>query len=50
MGLTNVYRCGHIPGAVRHSAYNSGLVVLKNRPAVLDILHAWYKILMIPSK
>lgn len=43
-------RCGHIPGNIWGRAYNTGVFVMRNRPASHALLAAWRDALIDPSR
>eukprot|EP00892_Ulva_mutabilis_P012572 jgi/Ulvmu1/9688/UM055_0026.1 len=44
------HRCGHLPGATFGRAFNTGVIIFRNRPATLSILREWRALLTDPRK
>ena len=43
-------RCGHVPGSTGSNAYNTGMMILRNRPATLAIMREWHLRLASPNE
>ena len=43
-------RCGHLPGNGHNNALNTGMIVLRNRPATRAFLRAWLEFLRDPTR
>ena len=48
--LSNMPRCGHVPGSTGSNAYNTGMMILRNRPATLNIMREWHLRLASPNE